>query len=63
MPTVPFAIGLQGKPLNVGDACTIVGTITNITGSGANAVVTVTLVTSGLSISANSGDLYSKQTL
>jgi len=53
-----------GKPLNVNDAVTVIGSITAITGSGNTATITVQLAGSGNSISAQAQDCSaSTQTL
>jgi len=53
-----------GKPINVGDACTVVGTITAITGTSATATVAVTLLGSGNSVNVQAQDVAaSGQTL
>ena len=50
----------DGKPVTVGDSATICGQVTNITGSGSTASVTV-LLDSGLSIVAQARDMFTQQ--
>lgn len=40
-----------GKPINIGDAVTIVGSVTAVSGTGPTATLTVTLAGSGVSVS------------
>lgn len=40
-----------GKPINIGDAVTIVGSVTAVSGTGPTATITVTLAGSGVSVS------------
>jgi hypothetical protein len=52
-----------GKPINVGDQITIVGTVTAVAAAtGATTVVTVKALFSGVSLSPQAGDCYSSQT-
>jgi hypothetical protein len=55
MPATPFATDRAGKPLNNGDAVTIIGTITAVSGTGPTATLTVTLAGSGVSVSTVQG--------
>ena len=41
----------SGKPINIGDLCTIVGTVTAVSGTGPSATITVTLSGSGTIVS------------
>ena len=53
-----------GLPVQTGDLVTLVGKVTNVTGSGPTATLTVTLDGSGNSISAQANDASAaKQTL
>jgi hypothetical protein len=47
MPAVPFAFTRAGKPLQVGDAVSVIGTVTAVSGSGPTASVTVQWAGSG----------------
>lgn len=51
------AIGTHGKNLSVGDQVTISGKITNITGTGQAATLTVSTSFSGSSISIQAKDV------
>jgi hypothetical protein len=53
-----------GKPINIGDSCTLVGTVTAVSTSGPTASLTITLSGSGLVITAQANDVAaSGQTL
>ena len=53
-----------GKPINVGDSVTIVGTVTAVSGTGPEADLTVTLAGSGDSVTVDAFDVAaSGQTL
>jgi len=41
----------SGKPINIGDAVSIIGTVTAVSGTGPTATITVTLAGSGVSVS------------
>lgn len=56
------ATSRAAKPVNNGDAVTVVGTVTNVSGTGPTATLTV-LLTSGGSVSVKASDVYNAQTL
>lgn len=56
------ATSRAGKPVNNSDQVTIVGNVTNISGTGLTATITVKCAFSGNSISVQAGDLYNAQT-
>ena len=60
--TPPFASSRSGKPIQVADQVSVVGTITAISGTGPSATVTV-LTDAGNSVSVKASDLYAAQTL
>lgn len=61
MTTGQQANSRDGKPLNVGDNVTLIGTITAISGYGPGATITVTLAYSGSSINAEALDCAASQ--
>ena len=53
-----------GKPINVGDAVTVVGTVASVSGTGPTATVTITGLGSGINASCQANDVAaSAQTL
>jgi len=59
-----YPISRAGKPINLGDQVTVLGTVSAVTGTGSDATLTITLVGSGGSISAEARDVgASSQTL
>jgi hypothetical protein len=55
------ALSIAGKPFGVGDRVSVLGTVTSVSGSGADAVLTVTLCTSGNSVTVPAGSVHSLQ--
>ena len=54
----------NGKPINVGDQCTLVGTVSSVSGTGPTATVNVTLAGSSTAVAAQANDVAaSAQTL
>jgi hypothetical protein len=51
------AVDRAGKPVNVGDGATIVGSVTAITGSGPTATIAITLAGSGVSVNVQAQDI------
>ena len=45
-----YPLSRDGKPINIGDAVTILGTVTAVSGTGSAATLTVTLAGSGVSV-------------
>jgi len=52
----------SGKPVETGDQVTVVGNVTNVSGTGPTATLTVS-TPSGQSISVQGQDVYAAQTL
>lgn len=52
-----------GKPVQIGDQATIVGTVTDVETNGALAAVTVKLLNSGNYVTVDAEDLYASQSL
>lgn len=53
-----------GKPINVGDAVTVVGTVASVSGTGPTATVNVTGLGSGITVAVQANDVAaSGQTL
>ncbi len=46
-----YPLSRDGKPINIGDGVTILGTVTAVSGTGSSATLTVTLAGSGVSVS------------
>jgi hypothetical protein len=46
-----YPLSRDGKPINIGDTATILGTVTAVNGTGSTAVLTVTLLGSGVIVS------------
>lgn len=54
----------NGKPINVGDTVSVVGTVSSVSGTGPSATVNVTLAGSGGSVAVQGQDVAaSTQTL
>ena len=47
----------SGKPINIGDALTVEGTVTAVSGTGPSATVTITLAGSGNSVNVQAQDV------
>ncbi len=59
--TTGVATSISGKQFDVGDRVSVLGTVTAVSGSGANASLTVTLATSRGSITVPAGSVRSVQ--
>ena len=46
-----------GKPINVSDAATVIGTVSAVSGTGPSATVTITLAGSGNSVNVQAQDV------
>lgn len=55
------ATSRAGKPVNVGDQVSVVGTVTVVSSTGPSATITV-LLGSGGTVSVKASDLYNAQT-
>jgi hypothetical protein len=47
----------SGKPINIGDQCTVVATVTSVSGTGPSATVNVTLLGSGNLVAVQAQDV------
>ena len=55
------ALSIAGKPFGVGDRVSVLGAVASVSGSGTGAVLTVTLCTSGNSVSVPARSVHNLQ--
>lgn len=59
-----YPVARTGKPINVGDAVSVVGTVASVSGTGSTATVVVTLLGSQTNVNVQAQDVgASAQTL